>query len=90
MHIVKLVVLALLSYAFFAAYDKSSRATLDVLPFPWMVATVHLGVGLVYVFPLWAMGIRHPPKLSDIQKKEIFPLGFLFGGVRLLATAVRS
>lgn len=32
---------------------------------PWLMASAQLGIGLLYVFPLWLTKLRKAPKLAD-------------------------
>lgn len=32
---------------------------------PWLMASAQLGIGLLYVFPLWMTKLRKAPKLAE-------------------------
>lgn len=49
----KPVTYAVLMFALAAAQDTLSQATLRDLPLPWIVATLHFGAGLLWIFPAW-------------------------------------
>eukprot|EP00752_Nemacystus_decipiens_P009275 g8286.t1 len=66
-----------LMFALGAALDRSSRAVLKELPLPWLVATLHFGAGLLWIFPAWTIGMRQTPRLTETQKKRVAPLAFL-------------
>lgn len=42
-----------LMFALGAGLDRSSQAVLKELPLPWVVATLHFGAGLLWIFPAW-------------------------------------
>lgn len=42
-----------LMFALGAAQDRLSQAALKILPLPWVVATLHFGAGMLWVFPAW-------------------------------------
>ena len=52
-----LVLLFTIWYSFNAGYNVYN-ATLKVFPLPITIAALQLLVGLLYVFPLWILGIR--------------------------------
>lgn len=66
-----------LMFALSAAQDNHTQAALRDLPLPWVVATLHFGAGLLWIFPAWAVGLRQTPCLNDIQKKRVAPVAFL-------------
>lgn len=51
-------------YMFNIGYNIYNKRLLNVLPLPWMTAAAQMGIGLLYVFPLWATKLRKAPKLS--------------------------
>lgn len=51
-------------YLFNIGYNIYNKRLLNVLPMPWLVASTQLGIGLLYVLPLWATKIRKAPKLA--------------------------
>lgn len=51
-------------YLFNIGYNIYNKRVLNVLPLPWVIASSQLGVGLLYVFPLWATKLRKAPKLA--------------------------
>lgn len=46
-------------------YNIYNKRVLNILPMPWLVASAQLGIGLLYVFPLWLTKLRKAPKLAD-------------------------
>lgn len=51
-------------YLFNIGYNIYNKRVLNVLPLPWIIASAQLGIGLLYVFPLWATKLRKAPKLA--------------------------
>ena len=49
----KAAAFVVLMFALGAALDRSSQAALRELPLPWVVATLHFGAGLLWIFPAW-------------------------------------
>ena len=45
-------------------YNIYNKRVLNALPVPWLMASAQLGIGLLYVFPLWATKLRKAPKLA--------------------------
>ncbi len=46
-------------------YNIYNKRILNVLPMPWLMASAQLGIGLLYVFPLWMTKLRKAPKLAE-------------------------
>lgn len=51
-------------YLFNIAYNIYNKRLLNALPVPWLMASAQLGIGLLYVFPLWLTNLRKAPKLA--------------------------
>ena len=60
-----------------AAQDKTSQAALKDLPLPWVVATLHFGAGMLWVFPAW-VSTRH---VETWYEKTVACQGFLVSRV---------
>ncbi|CAM9748201.1 unnamed protein product [Ectocarpus sp. 13 AM-2016] len=52
-------------YLFNIGYNIYNKRVLNILPMPWLIASAQLGIGLLYVFPLWLTKLRKAPKLAD-------------------------
>ncbi|CBN78131.1 conserved unknown protein [Ectocarpus siliculosus] len=52
-------------YLFNIGYNIYNKRVLNILPMPWLMASAQLGIGLLYVFPLWLTKLRKAPKLAD-------------------------
>ncbi|CAM9139130.1 unnamed protein product [Hapterophycus canaliculatus] len=52
-------------YLFNIGYNIYNKRVLNVLPMPWLMASAQLGIGLLYVFPLWLTKLRKAPKLAE-------------------------
>lgn len=47
-----------LMFALSAAHERHSQASLRDLPLPWVLATLHFGGGLLWIFPAWVRSER--------------------------------
>lgn len=45
-------------------YNDTNKSALRSLRLPWMMASLQLGIGLLFIVPLWLLGLRTPPKLT--------------------------
>ena len=45
--------------------------TVGLAPLAWTVGTTSLGAGLMYMLPVWALGIRPIPRLDKGDAKKI-------------------
>lgn len=52
----KATAFAVLMFALCAAQEWMSQAALKDLPLPWVVATLHFGAGMLWIFPAWVRG----------------------------------
>jgi len=57
-HTVKVGGYFLLWYLFNIGYNIYNKKALNALPLPFLVGAVQLSLGLIYVLPLWILGIR--------------------------------
>lgn len=55
-------------------YNIYNKRILNILPMPWLMASAQLGIGLLYVFPLWLTKLRKAPKLA---KGSLAPLRYV-------------
>jgi solute carrier family 35 protein E1 len=70
-------------YLFNIAYNIYNKQSLNVLDYPWTVATIQMAVGILYFAPLWILGIRKAPKLSSSDLKTLFPIALCHTGVHV-------
>jgi solute carrier family 35, member E1 len=70
-------------YLFNIAYNIYNKQSLNVLDYPWTIATIQMGVGLLYFVPLWILGIRKAPKLSVSELQSLFPIALCHTGVHV-------
>lgn len=68
-------------------YNIYNKRVLNVLPIPWLMASAQLGIGLLYVFPLWLTKLRKAPKLA---KGSLGPLRRVLLHVTLRAYMTRA
>jgi solute carrier family 35 protein E1 len=64
-------------YVFNVFYNIYNKMALNNLPLPWTMASLQLGIGLLYVFPVWLLGLRKSPKLSQDDVKTLAPIAAL-------------
>lgn len=62
-------------YALNVGYNIYNKKVMNAFPYPYTVATAQLGLGLLYIFPVWIVG-RAPPKVSMENLKSLFPIAF--------------
>lgn len=70
-------------YLFNIAYNIYNKKALNVLDYPWTVATIQMGTGILYFVPLWLLGIRKAPKLNFQEMKTLFPIALCHTGVHV-------
>jgi len=70
-------------YLFNIGYNIYNKKSLNVLDFPWTVAALQMGTGLLYFVPLWLLGVRKAPKLSKSDLKTLFPIALCHTGVHV-------
>jgi solute carrier family 35 protein E1 len=70
-------------YLFNIAYNIYNKQALNVLKFPWTIATLQMASGLAYFVPLWLLGIRKAPKLNASEIKTLIPIALCHTGVHI-------
>jgi len=70
-------------YLFNIGYNIYNKQALNVLDFPWTVATIQMATGIFYFAPLWLLGLRKAPKLSLDDLKTLFPIALCHTGVHV-------
>ncbi|CAB9507409.1 Triose phosphate/phosphate translocator, chloroplastic [Seminavis robusta] len=70
-------------YLFNIAYNIYNKKALNVLDYPWTVATIQMAAGILYFVPLWLTGARKAPKLSAAELKTLFPIALCHTGVHV-------
>jgi len=73
----------MLWYLFNIGYNIYNKQALNVLAFPWTIATIQMAAGIPYFVGLWATGIRKAPKLSLSDLKTLFPIALCHTGVHV-------
>lgn len=64
-------------YSLTIGYNIYNKRTLNMLNIPWILSTIQLAVGAIYVSLIWLTGIRKAPKLSGENLKAVAPLALL-------------
>lgn len=77
-------------YSLTIGYNIYNKATLNRIPIPWILSTVQLAVGTVYVSLIWALGVRKAPKLSADNLKAVLPLAALHTTSHIAAVVALS
>jgi len=70
-------------YLFNIAYNIYNKQALNVLQYPWTIATLQMASGIFYFVPLWLLGMRKAPKLSGSDLKTLFPIALCHTGVHI-------
>jgi len=70
-------------YLFNIAYNIYNKQALNVLSFPWTVATLQMATGIAYFVPMWLLKLRKAPKLSFTDLKTLFPIALCHTGVHV-------
>lgn len=73
----KVVIGITLWYAFNVGYNVYNKTLSSMLAYPYTIATLSMGAGLMYFIPLWMLGIRKAPVLDAIDVKKIAGLATL-------------
>lgn len=61
-------------YAFNIVYNISNKKVLNWFPVPWFVSWFQLLVGVLYVIPLWMLGLRKKPVVPNAAVRTLFPI----------------
>jgi solute carrier family 35, member E1 len=70
-------------YLFNIAYNIYNKQALNILDYPWTVATIQMAAGIAYFVPLWLLGIRKAPKLNASEIKTLIPIALCHTGVHV-------
>mmetsp|Transcript_14825 Transcript_14825/g.27519 ORF Transcript_14825/g.27519 Transcript_14825/m.27519 type:complete len:386 (-) Transcript_14825:155-1312(-) len=70
-------------YLFNIGYNIYNKQALNVLAYPWTIATIQMATGAFYFFPLWLSGLRAAPKLSVTELKKLLPIALCHTGVHV-------
>ena len=70
-------------YLFNIGYNIYNKQALNLLDYPWTIATLQMATGIAYFLPLWALGLRKAPKLSFDELKTLLPIALCHTGVHV-------
>lgn len=70
-------------YLFNIAYNIYNKQALNILDYPWTIATIQMATGVFYFVPLWLLGLRKAPKLSMKELGTLFPIALCHTGVHV-------
>merc|ERR1719416_250154 len=62
---------------------SNNKQALNVLDYPWTVATIQMATGILYFVPMWILGLRKAPKLSMSDIKTLIPVALCHTGVHV-------
>ena len=69
----------LIWYVINVVYNDMNKTVLKILDLPWTMATLQLGLGLLYIGPLWLTGLKKTPKLNASNLGTIAPIALIHG-----------
>lgn len=70
-------------YLFNIAYNIYNKQSLNLLAYPWTVAAIQMATGILYFVPLWILGLRKAPRLSNDDLKTLLPIALCHTGVHV-------
>jgi len=70
-------------YLFNIGYNIYNKRCLNILDYPWTIATLQMATGVFYFVPMWLLGLRKAPKLSGDDLKTLFPIACCHTGVHI-------
>lgn len=75
----KILTFFMIWYAINVVYNDMNKTVLKVLDLPWTMACLQLGLGLLYVGPLWLTGLKKAPRLTSANLATIAPIALIHG-----------
>eukprot|EP00638_Chattonella_subsalsa_P021891 CAMPEP_0117859940 /NCGR_PEP_ID=MMETSP0950-20121206/3467_1 /TAXON_ID=44440 /ORGANISM="Chattonella subsalsa, Strain CCMP2191" /LENGTH=347 /DNA_ID=CAMNT_0005709979 /DNA_START=12 /DNA_END=1055 /DNA_ORIENTATION=+ len=66
-HSLKLAFYLTVWYGMSIGYNVCTKRTFQMLPLPWIISSTQFFAGILYVTPLWMLGIRSKPQLTFNQ-----------------------
>ncbi|KAL1520032.1 hypothetical protein AB1Y20_023510 [Prymnesium parvum] len=75
----KIITFFLIWYAINVIYNGMNKNVLKVLDLPWTLASLQLGIGLLYVGPLWLLGLKKAPRLNSSNLLTLAPIAAIHG-----------
>lgn len=64
-------------YALNVGYNIYNKDTCNKFPYPWTVGCISLGAGLLYLLPVWSLGVRKIPKMKSADVVKIMSIAVL-------------
>eukprot|EP00965_Chrysotila_dentata_P262986 6214726-Pleurochrysis_carterae.AAC.6 len=83
----KIIFFFLLWYALNVVYNDTNKTVLKVLDLPWTISALQLGLGLLYITPLWVTGLRKAPKLGFSDIMAITPVALIHAAGQCVTVA---
>jgi len=76
-HSLKLAFYLTVWYGMSIGYNVCTKRTFQMLPLPWIISSTQFFAGILYVTPLWMLGIRSKPQLTFNQGLQLGPMATL-------------
>lgn len=73
----------MLWYIFNIGYNIYNKQALNVLSYPWTIATIQMASGIPYFLTLWLTGLRSAPKLTLPELGKLLPIALCHTGVHV-------
>jgi len=73
----------MLWYIFNIGYNIYNKQALNVLSYPWTIATIQMASGIPYFLTLWLTGLRLAPKLTPSEFVKLIPIALCHTGVHV-------
>ncbi|KAL3941909.1 MAG: hypothetical protein SGBAC_003801 [Bacillariaceae sp.] len=71
-------------YVFSVLYNIFSKTSLNLAPdLAWTTATLQMSMGLLYVIPMWLIGLRRKPDISPKDTLRLAPVAILHALVHI-------
>lgn len=84
---IKIIAYFILWYVLNVFYNDFNKTVLKVLDLPWTISTLQLGLGLLYIIPLWILGVRSAPKLDTADVKNMMPASLIHAAGQAVTVA---
>ena len=68
-------------------FNILNKQTLNAFPYPWLLSTIQLGAGVVWMAVMWGTGLQAVPKVSKDFLKALAPVA-LFHTIGHVSTCV--
>jgi hypothetical protein len=87
MSAVRKISLFTLWYVCNVVYNDCNRTLLRGLRLPWTMASLQLGIGLLFIVPLWLSGLRSPPRLRQAELRSLLVPAMIHAAGQMVTVA---